>query len=84
MYNQIKGGKNALNIKPTTKTGAPNNAWLKFEKQAEETLKQAQKDGASVTYYVDDISEEARKRLQELASTYKVPLNIKNSGEFLR
>jgi hypothetical protein len=84
VYNQIKGGKNALNIKPTTKTGAPNNAWLKFEKQAEETLKQAQKDGASVTYYVDDISEEARKRLQELASTYKVPLNIKNSGEFLR
>ena len=78
VFNQVKGGKNALNFT----TGS--NSWDRFARQAEATFKGAQQNGAKVTYYVDDISAEARQHLEDLSSQYKVSLEIKNNGEFLR
>lgn len=78
VFNQIKGGKNALNFT------RGSNSWDRFARQAEATFKGAQQNGAKVTYYVDDISAEARQHLKDLSRRYGVSIEIKNNGDFLR
>lgn len=67
IFNQVKSG-GAANV------SRGSNSWDKFIKQIDRTIDQAKAEGASVKYYVDEISDDALQYLQSKG----IPV-IKNS-----
>jgi hypothetical protein len=54
------------------------NDWGKFARQAERTVDALeQSGGGKIVYYVDNISSDARKLLEELARTRGVMIEIR-------
>lgn len=80
VLNQVKAGKRAVLTPGSTD-------WPKFTNQVEETIKEAKRLKAEqgvetkIRYYVDDISEAARKYLEE--RRIEIPIEIRMTSEIL-